>query len=203
MFTQWLRTTFRGFIEGGAAFFGRLGMQANTLTILGCLLQLGAGALVATGRLSLGGVVLAATAVFDAFDGALARQRGGATRFGAFLDSNLDRVAESGVLLGLAWYFMNQPGQVEEFLVYAALVGSWMVSYARARAEGLGIQCKDGLFTRVERTIALILGLVSGWIVPVLWILAIGTVLTAIHRMISVYLQVRDQPTAGAVPPAL
>jgi CDP-diacylglycerol--glycerol-3-phosphate 3-phosphatidyltransferase len=197
MFTQWLRTTFRGFIDSGAAFFGRLGMHANTLTILGCLLQLGAGVIVATGHLSLGGVVLAATAVFDAFDGALARQRGGATRFGAFLDSNLDRVAESGVLLGLAWYFMNQPGQVEEFLVYAALVGSWMVSYARARAESLGIQCKDGLFTRVERTIALILGLVTGWIVPVLWILAIGTVLTALHRMVSVYLQTRDQPMAG------
>ena len=88
------------------------------------------------GAIGPGGVVLAATAVFDAFDGALARQRGGATTFGAFLDSNLDRLAESGILLGLAWYLFHQPGQVEEFLVYVALVGSWMVSYARARAEG-------------------------------------------------------------------
>ncbi|MHB1317116.1 MAG: CDP-alcohol phosphatidyltransferase family protein [Anaerolineae bacterium] len=203
MVTQWLRTTFRGFIEGGAAFFGRLGLNANMLTILGCVLQLGAGVVVATGHLAAGGVVLAATAVFDAFDGALARQRGGATTFGAFLDSNLDRLAESGILLGLAWYFFQQTGRVEEFLVYVALVGSWMVSYARARAEGLGLQCKEGLFTRVERTLALIIGLVSGWIVPVLWILAIGTVLTAVHRMVSVYLQARDLPVAGNEPPGL
>ena len=149
MFTQWLRTTFRGLIDAGARLFGRLGFHANTLTIVGCLLQLGVGAIVAAGYLRVGGVVLAVTAVFDAFDGALARQSGGATRFGAFLDSCLDRIAESGVLLGLALYFMQRPGQVEEILVYVALVGSLMVSYARARAEGLGIECKDGLLTRV------------------------------------------------------
>jgi CDP-diacylglycerol--glycerol-3-phosphate 3-phosphatidyltransferase len=199
MFTQWLRTTFRGFIEFGASVFGRLGVHPNTLTIVGCLLQLGVGVIVANGFLWLGGVLLGLTAVFDAFDGALARQRGGGTRFGAFLDSCLDRVAEAGVLLGLAWYFMQQTAHVEELLVYVALVGSLMVSYARARAEGLGIQCKEGLFTRVERTVVTILGLVTGWVGPLVWILAVGTVATAIYRMARVYLEVRDQPLEDGV----
>jgi CDP-diacylglycerol--glycerol-3-phosphate 3-phosphatidyltransferase len=199
MFTQWLRTTFRWFIDLGAGFFGRLGVHPNTLTIIGCLLQLGVGVIVANGFLWVGGVLLGLTAVFDAFDGALARQRGGGTRFGAFLDSSLDRVAEAGVLLGLAWYFMQQAGHTEEILVYVALVGSLMVSYARARAEGLGIQCKEGLFTRVERTVVTMLGLITGWVVPLVWVLAIGTVATAIYRMVRVYEQVGDQPLEDPV----
>ncbi len=196
MFTDWLRKVFRKAIEAIAGFFNRLGVHPNALTIFGCLLQVGVGVVLATGSLRLGGLLLAATSVFDAFDGALARQRGLVSKFGAFLDSSLDRVSEAGVLLGLAWFYMGQPGRVEEMLVYVALVGSLMVSYARARAEGLGLTCKEGLFTRVERTLALFIGLVTGWIVPALWILAVGSVLTAVHRMVSVYLKVRNEPLA-------
>jgi CDP-diacylglycerol--glycerol-3-phosphate 3-phosphatidyltransferase len=196
MFTDWLRKVFRKAIEAIAGFFNRLGVHPNALTIFGCLLQVGVGAVLATGALRLGGVLLAVTSVFDAFDGALARQRGLVSKFGAFLDSSLDRVSEAGVLLGLAWYYMGQPGRTEEMLIYVAIVGSLMVSYARARAEGLGLACKEGLFTRVERTLTLFIGLVTGWIVPVLWILAVGSVLTAAHRMVSVYLKVRDEPLA-------
>lgn len=193
MFTQWLRTTFHGLIEGGARLFGRLGVRPNGLTVLGCLLQVMAGVIVGSGHLWQGGLVLAIASLFDAFDGALARMSGGATVFGAFLDSCLDRVSEASVLLGIATYFMRQPGVLEELLVYIAIVGSLMVSYARARAEGLGITCKEGLFTRVERTIVTVLGLVSGWIIPALWVLALGTVATAVHRMVCVYRQVQGQ----------
>jgi CDP-diacylglycerol---glycerol-3-phosphate 3-phosphatidyltransferase len=196
MFTDWLRKVFRRAIEAIAGFFNRLGVHPNALTIFGCLLQVGVGVVLATGALRLGGVLLAVTSVFDAFDGALARQRGLASKFGAFLDSSLDRVSESGVLVGLAWHFMGQPGRVEELLIYVAIVGSLMVSYTRARAEGLGVECKEGLFTRVERTLVLFIGLVTGWIVPVLWLLAIGSVLTAVHRMVFVYLRLRDEPLA-------
>lgn len=196
MFTDWLRRTFHGAIEDAAGVFGRLGLHPNTLTIIGCLLQLGVGVILATGALRLGGVLLALASAFDALDGALARQLGQASKFGAFLDSSLDRISEAGVLLGLAWFYMGQPGRVEEMLVYVAIVGSLMVSYTRARAEGLGVECKEGLFTRVERTLALFIGLVTGWIVPVLWLLAVGSLATAIHRMISVYLKVRDEPLA-------
>ena len=196
MFTDWLRRTFHGAIEDAAGVFRRLGLHPNTLTIIGCLLQLGVGVILATGALRLGGVLLALASAFDALDGALARQLGQASKFGAFLDSSLDRISEAGVLLGLAWFYMGQPGRVEEMLVYVAIVGSLMVSYTRARAEGLGVECKEGLFTRVERTLALFIGLVTGWIGPVLWLLAVGSLATAIHRMISVYLKVRDEPLA-------
>ncbi|MGI6368088.1 MAG: CDP-alcohol phosphatidyltransferase family protein [Anaerolineae bacterium] len=194
MFTDWLRRTFAGVIRAGARLFGRMGLSPNMLTVLGCLLQLCAGVLVALGHLALGGVVLAVTSVFDAFDGALAREQGGATRFGAFLDSSLDRFAEAGVLLGLAWYWMQLPGALEEMLIYVALVGSLMVSYTRARAEGLGVQCKDGLFTRVERTLVTVVGLITGWVGVLAWILAIGTVATAIYRMIAVYRSLGKEP---------
>ncbi|NLT74489.1 MAG: CDP-alcohol phosphatidyltransferase family protein [Chloroflexi bacterium] len=198
MFTDWLRRVFGGIISAIVASLARLGVHPNTLTIAGCLLQLGVGGVLGAGHLRLGGILLAATSVLDAFDGALARQRFGATRFGAFLDSCLDRVAEAGVLIGLGWYYLHQPGQTPELLIYVALAGSLLVSYARARAEGLGIRCRDGLFTRVERTLLLVIGLVAGWVIPVLWILAIGTVLTALHRMVRVYLQVRDDPIEQA-----
>ncbi len=193
MFTEWLRSVFRGAIEAVARFFDRLGLHPNTLTIIGCLLQVGVGVVLATGALRLGGILLAFTSIFDAFDGALARRHGAPSKFGAFLDSNLDRVAEAGVLLGLAWHFMGQPGRLEEFLLYVAIVGSIMVSYARARAEGLDVECKGGLFTRVERTLVTILGLVSGLVVPMIWILAIGSTTTAIHRMVYVYQQTQRE----------
>jgi CDP-diacylglycerol---glycerol-3-phosphate 3-phosphatidyltransferase len=194
MFTDWLRSTFRGVIDAAASIFNRLGLHPNTLTIVGCLLQLGVGVVLASGALRLGGVLLALASAFDALDGALARQLGKTSRFGAFLDSSLDRISESGILLGLAWFYMGQPGRTEEIIIYIAIVGSLMVSYTRARAEGLGIECKEGLFTRVERTLVLFIGLVTGWVVPALWILAVGSLATAVHRMISVYLKVRDEP---------
>lgn len=202
MLTDWLRRVFRKAIDSVAGVFHRLGMHPNTLSIVGCLLQLGVGVVLATGAFRIGALLLAATSVFDAFDGALARQRGLASKFGAFLDSCLDRMSEAGVLLGLAWHYMGQPGRVEELLIYLALVGSLMVSYTRARAEGLGLTCKEGLFTRVERTLALIIGLATGWVVPVLWVLAIGSLLTVAHRMISVYTKLRNEPLAGDGPGA-
>lgn len=194
MFTDWLRRTFRGVIEPVATFFDRIGVHPNTLTLIGCLLQVSVGIVVALGAPRWGGILLAVTSVFDAFDGALARQRGQTTKFGAFLDSTLDRVSEAAVLMGLAWYFMQQPGYVEEMLAYVALVGSLMVSYTRARAEGLGYTCKEGLFTRVERTLLIVLGLISGWVRPMIWILAIGSVLTALYRMLCVYKHFGDEP---------
>jgi len=187
MFTAWVRKVFRGIIEPTARFLARLGFSANTLTILGALLTLADSLLIAKGYLRIAGVVLILSSSFDALDGTLARQTGGATRFGAFLDSVLDRVSEAAIFLAIAWWYMEQPGKTEEFLAYVTIVGSFLVSYARARAEGLGIDCKVGLFTRVERALVLILALLFNLIAPALWLLAIGTVTTAIHRALHVY----------------
>jgi CDP-diacylglycerol--glycerol-3-phosphate 3-phosphatidyltransferase len=103
-------------------------------------------------------------------------------------------VSESAILLGLAWWYMGQPGMIEELLAYITIVGSFLVSYTRGRAEGLGVDCKVGLFTRVERTLVLIIALLLGVPEAGLWLLAVGTPLTAFHRMMYVYMQTKNLP---------
>jgi CDP-diacylglycerol--glycerol-3-phosphate 3-phosphatidyltransferase len=143
--------------------------------------------------LFLGGWLLIAAALFDTLDGAVARISGKTTRFGAFLDSVMDRYSEAVTLLAIAAYYLTQPEpQLPVMLVIFALAGSLMVSYARARAEGLGIDCKEGFFQRTERIVVLIVGLIFGWLLPVLWILAVGTNLTAIQRIVDVYRNAGD-----------
>ena len=186
MFTDWLRKVFRGVIQALASFLSSLGLSANAVTILGCLMNVGVTVILASGRLRLGGVLLIAAAGIDGLDGSLARLNGGATRFGAFLDSVLDRISESAIFLGLAWYYLGQPGMSEEMLVYIAIVGSLLVSYVRARAEGIDVPCKVGIA-------ALILGLT----VPALWVLAVGTWLTTIHRIVAVYRATGNAPLEG------
>jgi CDP-diacylglycerol--glycerol-3-phosphate 3-phosphatidyltransferase len=124
-----------------------------------------------------------AAAAFDALDGTLARMTGRTSRFGAFLDSTLDRFSEAVIFLGLFVYFVEQGAQTELILIYATIVGSLMVSYARARAEGIGVALKDGLLTRFERVGLLIIGMIFSQLLIVLWMLAIFTNFTAIQRM--------------------
>jgi CDP-diacylglycerol--glycerol-3-phosphate 3-phosphatidyltransferase len=194
MFTEWLRRAFKWVLEPMAGFFARIGLSANALTSLGCAINIAVSVVIATGRLRVGGFCLIFATLFDAVDGSVARQIGKPTRYGAFLDSVLDRVSESATLLGLAWWYMGQPGRTEEMLAYIAIVGSILVSYARARAEGLGIECKVGVFTRVERCIVIIAALILGLTSQALWLLAVGSVLTVFHRVLHVYQRVRDQP---------
>ena len=194
MFTDWLRKLSRGIIGAVARFFGRIGLSANALTIIGCLLTIGVSAIIATGRLRLGGFCLIVAWAFDALDGTLARQMGNATKFGAFLDAVLDRVSDTSVLLALGWWYLGQPGHIEELLAYVAIIGSTLVSYTRARAECIGVECKVGLFTRVERSAIIVAALILGFTSQALWILAIGTMLTAAHRAVHVYLQTKGQP---------
>jgi len=186
-FTDWLRGVTRNIIGPVARFLGRLGLSPNALTVIGCLLNIGVGVVIASGRLRLGGFLLILASAFDAIDGTLARQMGQATKFGAFLDSVLDRVSESAALLGIAWWYMGQPGRMEEMLAYVAIVGSLLVSYARARAEGIGVECKGGYFTRVERAIVLIAALILGLTPWALGLLAIGTLATTVWRIVHVY----------------
>jgi CDP-diacylglycerol--glycerol-3-phosphate 3-phosphatidyltransferase len=133
----------------------------TTLTWLGFSIALGAAALIATGHLLIAGIVVLASGFFDMLDGALARHTGQVTRFGAVLDSTLDRVSEALLLLGILIYYLfltDQP-PVGILLVFLALIGSLLVSYVRARAEAAGLECKIGLFTRAERVIVLAIGL--------------------------------------------
>jgi len=131
----------------------------NTLTWFGFLLTVGAAALIVTEHLFAAGLVVLAAGFFDMLDGALARLTNRVTRFGAILDSTLDRFAEAVLLLGLLVLYVRSQSVAGSLLVGFALLGSLMVSYLRARIEAQGIECKVGLFTRTERVILLALGL--------------------------------------------
>ena len=191
MLSELARKYSRFILEPIARFVSWTKISPNVISIIGFLLTIGVAVVISTGYLTLGGVLVFAAAAFDALDGTLARLTGRTSRFGAFLDSTLDRLSEAVIFLGLFVYFVDQGAQTELILIYMTVVGSLMVSYARARAEGIGVMLKDGLLTRFERVVLLIIGLILNqiplvlWLV--LWILAIFTNLTAFQRMWLVY----------------
>ncbi len=137
----------------------KTGVTPNTITWLGFLITVGAAALVVTGNLFAAGFVVLFAGIFDMLDGALARITNRVTRFGAVLDSTLDRLSEAVLLLSILVIYTRGQQVAESLLVGIALFGSLMVSYIRARVEALGIECNVGLFTRPERVVILALGL--------------------------------------------
>ena len=186
MIEEHLRGRLNGALLRVAGLVARTGATPNTLTLLGFLGMAAAGALCAFGSFLFAGLVVAASCVFDALDGALARVTGAASLYGAFFDSFLDRYAEAAVYGGLVVYYAGAgtPWGVEA--AFAAAIGSLMVSYARARAEGLGIECRAGLFARPERIAVIIAGLVTGLVFPALVVLAVATNATAVRRLLAV-----------------
>ncbi len=185
--TDWLRVQAAIITHPVARFLGKLGFHPNTVTLLGFMLTVVVGIILASGRTGLGGALLLLTSSLDAFDGALARVSGAKSNFGAFLDSTLDRLSEGALLLGLLMWLLPQGATFEVVTLFMALLGSVMVSYTRARAEGVGYSCKVGLFTRVERILLLGIGLMLGWVKGTLLVLAIFTWVTVAQRMWHVY----------------
>jgi CDP-diacylglycerol--glycerol-3-phosphate 3-phosphatidyltransferase len=154
----------------------------------------------ATGYFRVGAIVLLLASIFDMLDGALARTTGQSTIFGAFLDSTLDRYSESVTFLALAYYYSGLTGsRTEIMLIFVIIIGSLMVSYTRARAEALHVECKAGMLQRPERVILLIAALLVGWLQPVLWIMAILTNISAIQRIYEVYTNTRQQQLGGKI----
>ena len=166
----------------------RLGVSPNAVTFAGLA---GAGVsayLISEGVFWAGGVVMLLAGILDLFDGALARATGQDSDFGALLDSVIDRVSEIVVLLGLLLFYTRNGSVEGSVLVYLAAGGSIMVSYLRARSEGLGIECKVGIMTRPERVAALGFGLIIGHWLPnvvlaVLGAIAALTILTTAQRL--------------------
>jgi CDP-diacylglycerol--glycerol-3-phosphate 3-phosphatidyltransferase len=187
MLSEAARKYARVFLEPLARFISRTGISPNVITVIGFILMIGVAIVLAMGYFVLGGILITAVAIFDAVDGTLARMMGRTSRFGAFLDSTLDRFSEAVIFLGLFIYFVGQNQHLELILIYATVVGSLMVSYARARAEGIGVPLKDGLFTRFERVFILVVGLVFNQLTAALWLLAIFSNLTAVQRMYLVW----------------
>ncbi len=185
--TDWVRAQAVVVTTPVARFLNRLGLHPNTVTILGMLLTVGVGVVIATGRLQLGGLLLLFTSAVDGLDGALARFSDRKTRFGAFLDSTLDRISEGALFWGLLVWAAPQSLYLESSLILLCLLGSLMVSYIRARAEGVGYACKVGIFTRMERILMLGICLMFGWVRPMLWIMTALVWFTVGQRILYVY----------------
>jgi CDP-diacylglycerol--glycerol-3-phosphate 3-phosphatidyltransferase len=191
VFESKLRTLFSGPLDRIARVIGKTGISPDTLTLIGLAITVLSAAAIADGSLCAGGFIAAVAGIFDALDGALARNSGRQSSFGAFLDSCTDRYTEIILYFGLLLFFFREPGNVLPLiLIFIVITGSLMVSYTRARAESLGAHCRGGITARAERIALLILGLVTGYIVPALMILAVLTHLTALQRVLAVYREI-------------
>lgn len=187
MLTNMARAWGARVIRPVAQLLTRLGFHPNTATLLGFALNAVVAVILAAGHLRLAGALLVFTLAFDAVDGTMARTQGKVSRFGAFLDSTLDRWTELLLYIALIWYYLNIGQKAGVLLAAAALGTSFMVSYARARAEGVGFTCKEGVFTRFERLLALILGLLSGLLLWALALIAALAGVTAVQRILVVW----------------
>ena len=185
--TDRLRKIFQKYLDVIAQFLLNLGLTPNAVTIIGCLGNIIAAILIARGNLSWGALVALFWVLFDAFDGSMARLSGTASKFGAFLDSTLDRFAELFILGGLTWFFMSQNNQLGVLLTFITAGGSLMVSYTRARGQSLGYDPKIGLLSRVERFIILIPCLLLQIPLIAMVIMGLLTNVTAIQRILFVY----------------
>ncbi len=179
-----------------ASALARTPLTPNMVTWLGFCITIVAAVLIATDHLFTAGIVVLAAGFFDMLDGALARATKRVTRFGGILDSTLDRVSEAILLLGLLAVFARAGETAESLLTGFALLGSLLVSYIRARMEGLGIECRAGLFTRPERVIVLALGLLLSAfdyaLVIALSIITFFSYFTAGQRLIYAWQQTRE-----------
>ncbi len=164
----------------------RISFTPNMLTVLGFLITLLASVVLAR-DLFFGGILVLAGGVFDILDGVVARVTKRSSRFGAFLDSVLDRYSDAFILLGVGLNLFNRNDHTGAVLCLGTLIGSFLISYSRARAEGLGEDCKNGLLERPERIILISFGAITGLITPVLWLLVILTHFTVCQRIYHVW----------------
>lgn len=194
--TDWVRARTRGLLEPIAAFFNRLGIHPNTMTLIGLMINLIGAFWVAQGWMTLGGLFIVIGGPFDALDGTMARLRGQPTTFGAFVDSVTDRWSEMLILFGLLYYYLSiddPAAWLHSLLVFLATMGSVMVSYTKARAEALGYDCDVGVLTRMERYLVMAPGLLLNLPGVMLWIVAILANVTALQRALHVRAQARRQ----------
>lgn len=170
-------------------------LTPNMITWIGFIIIIAAAALVVSGNLLAAGIVVLVAGLFDMLDGALARATDRVTRFGSILDSTLDRLSEAVLLLSLLVIYARGQQVAESLLVGVALFGSLMVSYVRARIEGLGMECKVGLFTRPERVIVLALGLLLSQfdyaLITALGIVTFFSYYTVVQRLFYAWRQTR------------
>src|SRR5918996_4920996 len=188
---QWLKEAGRLTLRPVVRLAAALHLTPNTITVIGLVLTLAAAALIGAGWVLLGAAVLTVGSLLDAVDGALARAQGGGTPFGGFLDSTLDRASEAIVYAGIAAWFLGSLEQptLPVLAAFGALSGSFIVSYARARAEGIGLHAAVGLAPRTERLVLVIVGVALAGLgftpvlIGILVLVAALTVATVLQRI--------------------
>ena len=177
------------------------GIHPNVLTLIGLLVNGAAAWILARGEFLYGGLIILSAAVFDLTDGAVARSANKVTRFGAFLDSVMDRYSDLILLTGLLVHY----ARIERFsyivLTAVVMTGTVLVSYSRARAENLIPTCKVGFMERPERIVLLIIGALFNRMAPVLWVMAVLSNLTVIHRIVHTWRESRKRAEAEVSDP--
>jgi len=190
--TDMMRLLFKGIIDPIAAFFNRLGLLPNTMTLIGLIGHTIGALFLFQGKMLIGGLVILAMAPVDALDGTMARLRGESSSFGAFVDSVTDRYSELIIFLALIIFYAQQDEWLNSVVVYTAAAGSVLVSYVRSRGESLGYEAKVGILTRMERYIVLVPALILNVPMIGLWIIAVMANVTAIQRILHIRRQARS-----------
>jgi CDP-diacylglycerol--glycerol-3-phosphate 3-phosphatidyltransferase len=195
--TDYIKKGFLRVLDPAVGLLARHNVSPNAITTVGTLLTIAAAVVYATGHIMTGGWLMSVTAVFDVIDGQVARRTGKSTVFGAFYDSTLDRVADGALMAGLTVFYMTSPVHHNIYMVVVCLVGiigTFLVSYTRARAESLGIDAKVGVMQRPERIVLLsapqaLFGLFwNGWVLMgIIILLSVTAWITAVQRIAFVY----------------
>jgi phosphatidylglycerophosphate synthase len=182
-FTDYLRLWFKWFLDPLGGFFNRLGITPNMMTMLGLIGNTIGAFYLARGNMLAGGLWVALMTPVDALDGTMARLRGESSDWGAYVDSVSDRYAELIIFSGLLYHFLLKSEPMGGMLTFAAAAGSVLVSYVKARAEGLGYEAKVGLLTRAERYLVLAPSLIFNQLYIGLGIIAVFANITALQRI--------------------
>lgn len=184
--TDVMRRRAKGIVDPIADVFIRLGLHPNTMTMIGLAGNIVGAVFLSQGYMTIGGLLIVFMGPFDVLDGTMARRLGQPTKFGAFVDSVTDRWSEMLVLFGLLYYYLQRADLFACLLVFAATMGSVMVSYTKSRAETLGFDCNVGVLTRMERYLVMAPALVFNFPKVALWIVAILANFTALQRALYV-----------------
>jgi len=180
---QQIGALLEGLLRPIAQTLARSDISPNHVTVAGLVVNLIAAWLITRGDFFFAGVMYLLGGGFDLLDGMLARATNKVTAVGAYLDSTLDRISEGVIFAAIAYVFAREGQAVDAGMVLLALLGSLLVSYTRARAEALSVACKMGIATRPERVVLIALGLATGWLAPVIYLLVVLTGITVIQRI--------------------
>jgi CDP-diacylglycerol--glycerol-3-phosphate 3-phosphatidyltransferase len=180
------KEAFRQLIRPLARVLSAISIRPDFLTVTGWVLSLGAAVLFGLGYTKTAGAVMLFAGLFDALDGAVARESNRMSAFGAFLDSTLDRLSESANFVGIVFFYAASARPYEALLAGVAMTFSLMTSYTRARAEGLGLKCEVGLLERAGRVVILSFFSLTGFLIAGVGLVAAGALVTTAQRILHV-----------------